>query len=109
MYFKMDSENFCKKDLRDDTKYKKHGRDTPQGRAKYSAEHKKVTYVKSPTAESEKPWKIEISDTRHRNAVQQAIYTTPNGEKIWDTVQKCQLCNKWTSRVDFCDVCSKIK
>ena len=97
------------RDLRAGTKYTKHGRDTPQGRAKYEQEHKKCKAISTQTAENADGKLcnviIDLDQKRNREAICLATTLSSDGVRKWDTVMKCQRCNKWTSRADFCDKC----
>lgn len=85
--------------------YQKHGRDTPEGRAKYENSRKRIKNIVTYTAEGSK-WTVHKTvNNRYRQNIEWATRKDSDGQVQIDTVQRCQQCNKWTSRCDYCDVC----
>lgn len=95
--------------------YRKHGRDTPDGRARYRASRRdpcdleRGTIARVTTAEGVDAtlWRSrQAARTRTRGAVQ-IVASEANG--TWDTVVRCCDCWRWTSRVKRCDECDAKK
>ncbi len=87
--------------------YKKHGRDTPTGRAKYEAGRwrSKTLEFKVQTAEDpSSSWIIYVNKNKGRKQICGAI--SSSNPEIFDTVQKCSNCNKYTTYSQLCRECT---
>ena len=96
-----------KKDLRS-SKYQKHGRDTPEGRAIYEHKLKRRLKLDVITAENIKS-NVFVECDKNGNYDRNGIYfsVSNDDQHRLNTLMKCLECNKFTHYSDLCLNCSE--